>query len=435
MFLFFLGLTAWADPCGMVPPLRVDDGINAIQRTGPQRTYVMFRDGIETMALRPGFEGDVADFGMLIPFPSPPAVRKIADDTFAHLEGVIEPPKVKVSIQERPNPLAVFAPRSTFVTGSSPPPPPAPDEVRVISQEAVGMYQVAVLEAGSPAALKAWMDDNAFRYPEGMDAVVGDYVDARWCFVAIKAAVGDAFAVTPKPGMRTADPTVPDGATWDGHVQGMGFRFHTESAVVPMRLSVFNPDSTGGTPQNIVYMLANEPVRIAELDTELVVRQIPGKRLHKTLTEPLELEIDGGDWGDLNTEERVKVESLRDPMPYIGAAKDLFAGDLLAVREGVLALEVEEQEKDLLNISHALGLTGPEVDRLHRDALKTQRDRAIAGALGDVREMTLTVIDGPFDPNVLAKSNLRFSPYTRDGAEPNRGDILAPMNIRHTVWR
>ena len=29
------------------------------------------------------------------------------------------------------------------------------DEVRVLSQEAVGMYQVAVLEAGSPKALEA----------------------------------------------------------------------------------------------------------------------------------------------------------------------------------------------------------------------------------------------------------------------------------------
>jgi hypothetical protein len=433
MFLFFLGLTAWADPCGMVPPLRVDDAIHAIQRTGAQRTYVMFQDGIETMALRPGFEGDVADFGMLIPFPSPPAIRKIADDTFAHLEGVIEPPKVKVSIQSRRIHTSPRAPRDTLMTGSGP--PPAPDEVRVISQEAVGMYQVAVLEAGSPAALKAWMDDNAFRYPEGMDAVVGDYVDSRWCFVAIKAAVGDAFAVTPKPGMRTADPTIPDGAAWDGHVQGMGFRFHTESAVVPMRLSVFNPDATGNTPQNIVYMLTSEPVRIAELDTELVVRQIPGKRLHKTLTGRLALEITGGDWGDLNADERVKVEALRDPMPYISTAKDLFAGDLLAVREGVLALEVEEQEKDLLNISHALALTGPEVDRLHRDALKTERDRAIAGALGDVREMTLTVIDGPFDSNVLAQSNLHFSPYTQDGAGPDRSDTLTPMNIHHTVWR
>ena len=84
---FLFSLIAWADPCGMGPPLTVPDARQAIQRTGAQRTYVMFRDGIETIALRPGFEGDVADFGMLIPFPSPPAIRKIADDTFKHLEG------------------------------------------------------------------------------------------------------------------------------------------------------------------------------------------------------------------------------------------------------------------------------------------------------------------------------------------------------------
>ena len=69
---------------------------NAIARQGAQRTYVFFKDGIETIALRPGFTGSVEDFGMLIPFPSPPALRKIEDDTFAHIEAAIDPPKVVV---------------------------------------------------------------------------------------------------------------------------------------------------------------------------------------------------------------------------------------------------------------------------------------------------------------------------------------------------
>ena len=34
------------------------------------------------------------------------------------------------------------------------------EEVRVIRQEAVGMYEVAVLEAGSAAALKKWIDEH-----------------------------------------------------------------------------------------------------------------------------------------------------------------------------------------------------------------------------------------------------------------------------------
>ncbi|MAA80213.1 MAG: hypothetical protein CL916_13245, partial [Deltaproteobacteria bacterium] len=85
MFSLLVGLLASADPCGMVPPIAVTNS-NAIARQGSQRTYVFFKDGIETIALRPGFTGSVEDFGMLIPFPSPPALRKIEDDTFAHIE-------------------------------------------------------------------------------------------------------------------------------------------------------------------------------------------------------------------------------------------------------------------------------------------------------------------------------------------------------------
>ena len=50
---------------------------------GPQRTYVFYKDGMETYVIRPGFSGSVDNFGMLIPFPSPPALRKVPDEIFA----------------------------------------------------------------------------------------------------------------------------------------------------------------------------------------------------------------------------------------------------------------------------------------------------------------------------------------------------------------
>ena len=132
----------WADPCGMVPPIAVTNS-NAIARQGAQRTYVFFKDGIETIA-RPGFTGSVEDFGMLIPFPSPPALRKIEDDTFAHIEAAIDPPKVFVREEPRLDYLEDMTVRmeaSTFSAEEG----LALDEVRVLNQEAiVGMYQVAV---------------------------------------------------------------------------------------------------------------------------------------------------------------------------------------------------------------------------------------------------------------------------------------------------
>lgn len=289
----FLSHELIADSCGMVPPVFIpeDQADGALKRTGAQRTYVFYRNGMETIALRPGFEGKVDDFGMLIPFPSPPAIRKIEDNVFAHIEGALAPPKVRVTIQKyRPRPRR-SARRSSGMkkSKSSAAPSLRYDEVRVLSEEAVGMYQVAVLEAGSSAALQRWMDTHGYRYPAGMEKVTDDYVGDRWCFVAIKATVGQAPGVRPQAGMRKTDVKLPDDATFDGHVQGMAFRFAAEEPVIPMRLSVFN----GKDPRNVVYVVAETPVKINGVSEGMVLQQMKGEKLHHNLMEKLELVVTG----------------------------------------------------------------------------------------------------------------------------------------------
>src|SRR4051794_30361762 len=95
LFLVSLGLgakEASADPCGMVPPIYTGPGL-PITRVGAQRTYVFYKDGVETYVIRPGFQGKVDEFGMLIPFPSPPALRKVPDEIFAQVAAAIDPPE------------------------------------------------------------------------------------------------------------------------------------------------------------------------------------------------------------------------------------------------------------------------------------------------------------------------------------------------------
>ena len=67
-------------------------------RVGDQQTYVFYKDGLETFVIRPGFSGKVEDFGMLIPFPSPPAIRKAPENIFAHIAAAIDPPEVVVDL-------------------------------------------------------------------------------------------------------------------------------------------------------------------------------------------------------------------------------------------------------------------------------------------------------------------------------------------------
>ena len=92
--------SASADPCGMVPPVYVGDDI-PIARVGEQKTYVFYKDGVETVVIRPGFEGKVEEFGMLIPFLAIPDLRKVSDNIFPHIAAAIDPPEVVIDVRQR----------------------------------------------------------------------------------------------------------------------------------------------------------------------------------------------------------------------------------------------------------------------------------------------------------------------------------------------
>ena len=362
-----------------------------------------------TWVTRPGITGKVDVFGMLVPFPKPPALRKVPDHIFTHIANAIDPPEVVINLIPPPAPSApadLFSadPSADFDNGFR---YARRDEVRVLKQEAVGMYEVAVLEAGSAAALKKWMDQHGYQYPEGMDAVCEDYVKDRWCFVAVKTKVGPKDGVDPKPAQRGVQRHLPDGSAFDGNVQAMGFRFETDQLVVPMRLSAFN----GGDLRNIVYLVTDKPQKIQAIPEEYVVRQVDGAALHRNITGPLPLRILGGTEADLREHHVRGLAKRRDPTPKNGAARDLLAGDLLAVKTGELSLEHEEKEKELLAIGERFGLRGKEIDGLHETSLAEMREASVAKAVDDVQQMSLTVIDGDFPREVLGKHNLSFAEY------------------------
>lgn len=424
LFVVVAALTtrhANADPCGLVPPLYLADDA-PIKRIGVQKTYVFYRRGLETLVLRPGFSGKVDEFGMLIPFPTPPAIRKMPDNVFEQIAAAIDPPEVVVDL--RPQMMSGMKGGSFggggfgggmgggfggmgFVPKN---------EVRVIREEAVGMYEVAVLAAGSAESLKRWMDDHEYVYPSGMDVVCPEYIQDGWCFVAVKTKVKQKDAAEPRPGQRAIDNDLPEGATFDGHVQAMGFRFRSRRLVVPMRLSVHNP----GELRNIVYLLADGPAKIRNIPEKFVVRQVSGYKLFDQLTEPLPLRILGGTINDVPRARLKGLPAERDPEPHNGVAADLFAADMLAARTGRLENRSEAVEKHLLQINEALELRGQEIDDEVRHMLRRERARIVRSILRSLDKMTLTVIDGDFPREVLARENLTFVKYHMPRERSNR---------------
>ena len=400
--------TANADPCGMVPPVYIQGPV-PLARTGLQKTYVFYKDGVETFAIRPGFTGKVEEFGMLIPFPTPPALRKVPDSIFGHIAAAIDPPEVVVDLRPRP------PEEYDFADAASASPREAAfgaelhyrQEVRVLKQEAVGMYEVAVLEAGSAEALNRWMTEHGYRYPDGMDEVCNDYIEDKWCFVAIKARVGQKAGADPKPGMRSVNTKLPAGSSFDGHVQGMGFRFKSDELVVPMRLSAFNE----GDLHNVVYLLSDKPMKAESISDRCVVRQVAGTDLYRNLTSPLPLRIIGGEYKDIPESQKQSLKTQRDQTKHNGQALDLFAGDLSATRSQKLSHDHEELEKQLLQIGERLGLRGADLDQMHAELIQSERKQIADQALADLKSMTLTVLDGDFPREVIAADNLTFTSF------------------------
>jgi hypothetical protein len=403
-------IDAAADPCGMVPPVWEGQG-SPIKRVGPQRTYAFFKNGVETILIRPGFQGNVDNFGMLIPFPSVPSIRKVSDDTFPHILKAIAPPEITLDLRPRPPappPRAYPSAMRSSARKSAPKERPLRvDEVRVLKKEAVGMYEVAVLEAGSPKALNLWMTDHGYQYPKGMDATVRDYVKDRWCFVAVKARVGVKERVNPRPGMKRANPKMRKGGSFDGHVQAMAFRFKVKQPVIPMRLSAFNE----GQLYNEIFFLGPEGVKIRGLPTSLVAQQLDGKKLHRNVTDLLPIKVIYSP-DDRETLKRVNKQRLqglrgqRDPRQHNGIARELFASDLAAAKTGRLALKFEDREKTLLNISERLNLRDKSLDPLYAAEVNKMRAAAVKDAIRDVRGMTLTWIRGDLPREFVAKKNL-----------------------------
>lgn len=395
-----------SDPCGMVPPIYLGKG-PAITRIGLQQTYVFFDEGVESFVIRPGFEGKVDNFGMLIPFPSPPALRKVPDHVFDQIAAAVDPPEVVVDLLPKPERFFSLA-DGAEVAGTEGDKLEFREKVTVLKQEAVGMYEVAVLEAGSADALKRWMDQNQYQYPKGMDSVTEDYIREGWCFVAVKTKVGAKSAADPRPGQRNAKPELPDGSVFDGNVQGLGFRFKTEELVVPMRLSAFNE----GELRNVVYLLTRGGKKIRSIPEEYVVRQVSGKELVENLTNPLPLRVIGGTVKDIPQWRRKGLQAERDPAPHNAVAKHLFVSDIVATGVRGFSLRHEEMEKELLRIGEHFGLRGPEIDQVMEKVSARESEKLVNETLPKLKELTLTVVDGDFPRQVIANQNLRFTDFS-----------------------
>jgi hypothetical protein len=170
---------------------------------------------LETFTVQPRFEGNTADFGMVIPTPSHPRLEPMSRDFFRHLAVYTtlkqrEFPRSKL-LPAEPSAKGVLAAR----TGAKPP-------VTVLEAGIVGALDYRVITADRADALYKWLKENRYHYA-GDEATLAFYVQKKWVFTVVKI---DPVQMHPRK----------DGSYW-GEVSPMRFQFRTDRPVYPLRIS------------------------------------------------------------------------------------------------------------------------------------------------------------------------------------------------------
>lgn len=185
---------------------------NVAQPVNQSAERILFaKDGDRVhMHVQIAYQGPPAEFGWLLPAPPDVETSLSSEALFTQLDANYAPTFV---LQRNFGPECEALGRNAF--------PPAADfdgeaggnagGVSVLSREAIGPYDRAILGAGSVAELRTWLDDNDFAVPADVDAKLEPYLEMGAVFVAIKLLPGnDAGDIAPLALTFTSElPAVP----------------------------------------------------------------------------------------------------------------------------------------------------------------------------------------------------------------------------------
>lgn len=165
---------------GFVPPEREYEPLNATE------AFIAYDDGVQTLILKPEWQGNAQDFGIVYPTPAKPDVVEAPVDIFWQLEEATNPwiqPEIMFDDMAR-----VMAVEES-----------AADTVTVVEEKQVGEYDVTVLTATDADDLVEWLEDNDYNYTAGDADKVSYYVEqGGFYFIALKVNA-EHFDPMPRP--------------------------------------------------------------------------------------------------------------------------------------------------------------------------------------------------------------------------------------------
>jgi len=176
------------------------------------------------------FDGAPADFGFLVPSPSPPELAEAPAEVFRELFAIYRQP------ESRRGRGALRA-----AGGADEP------EVRVVARELVAGLDATVLRANDAEALRRWLEQNGYPSREPLRAWLSPYVVKGWYVTAFKLAPGSRRGFATRAVRMSFDTQVPFYPYSEPAVAGRRGRPFRVSVVAPWRVDArlgFRPWST-----------------------------------------------------------------------------------------------------------------------------------------------------------------------------------------------
>jgi hypothetical protein len=173
-------------------------------------------ENVETFTVQPKFEGNAADFGMVIPTPSRPKLDEMPREFFKHLAvfTILEP----MDLDKYKRILYLSRAASAVPESAA----PRKSTVKVLEAGVVGSLDYKIIQAGRADDLFTWLKDNKYSYA-GDESTLDFYIRKGWFFTVMK--------IDPKQMKRKAD------GSYEGEVTPTRFTFASEKLIYPLKIT------------------------------------------------------------------------------------------------------------------------------------------------------------------------------------------------------
>jgi hypothetical protein len=174
---------------------------------------------VETFTVQPKFEGNAADFGMVIPTPAKPKLDEMPRDFFKELAvfTILEP--MDLSKYKR-------FPRGGRGFGGGVPgaiyEKAKKETVKVLETGVVGSLDYKIIQASKADDLYEWLKENKYSY-SGDEATLDFYIKKAWFFTVMK--------IDPMQMKKNKD------GSYTGEVTPTRFTFTSEKLVYPLKIT------------------------------------------------------------------------------------------------------------------------------------------------------------------------------------------------------